>query len=127
MAVRLSALRASQALLPRNIIILMFLVLTSVRGRVNPRATVQLEGFGKLKELNDIGTRTRDLLDCSVAPQACKLLYDCFPEDTTYGILVREMVYANYLALIRTVRIVIRNITILGFGGPCEVILFLEP
>jgi hypothetical protein len=44
MAVRLSALRTSRTLLPRNIIILMFLVLISVRGWV-----VRPEGLGKFK------------------------------------------------------------------------------
>jgi nitrate reductase gamma subunit len=39
MAVRLSAQRTRRALLPRNIVIFMFLVLISVRGRVNTRAS----------------------------------------------------------------------------------------
>jgi hypothetical protein len=38
MAVSLLALRTRRTLLPRNIIIFVFLVLISVRGLVNPRA-----------------------------------------------------------------------------------------
>jgi hypothetical protein len=49
MAVRLSALRVSRALLPRNIY-----VLISVRDCVNPGAIVRLEGLCKLKKFNDI-------------------------------------------------------------------------
>jgi hypothetical protein len=49
MAVRLSALRTGCALLHRNIIILL-LVLISVTDRVNPRAIVRPEGIGKLKK-----------------------------------------------------------------------------
>jgi hypothetical protein len=44
MAVRLSALCAGRALPPGR-----FLVLISVRGCVDPRAIVQLEGLGQLK------------------------------------------------------------------------------
>jgi hypothetical protein len=43
MVVRLSALCIRRTLLPRNIIIFMFLVLISVRGRVNPRAYYFME------------------------------------------------------------------------------------
>jgi hypothetical protein len=45
MAVRLSALRTRRTLLPRNIIISMFLVLIYVTGLVRP------EGLGKFKNL----------------------------------------------------------------------------
>jgi hypothetical protein len=35
---------------------------------------VRLEGLGKLKKFNDIGTRTRDHLACSIVPQPTMLL-----------------------------------------------------
>jgi hypothetical protein len=44
MTVRLSTLRAGRHLPPGR-----FLVLISVRGRVDPRATVRQEGLGQLK------------------------------------------------------------------------------
>jgi hypothetical protein len=70
MAVRLSALRAGYPL-PLGI----FLVLISVRGWVDPKAIVWLEGLSKLKKkFNDlVGTRTRDLLICSIVPQPTTL------------------------------------------------------
>jgi hypothetical protein len=68
MAVRLSALSACRPLPPGR-----FPVLISVRGWVDPRAILQLEGLGKLKKSNDIGTRTRDLPACSIVPQPTTL------------------------------------------------------
>jgi hypothetical protein len=44
MAISLSALHAGLRLPPER-----FLVLTAVRGRVDPRVTVRLEGLGQLK------------------------------------------------------------------------------
>jgi hypothetical protein len=68
MAVRLSALCTGRPLCPGR-----FLVLISVRGRVDPRAIVRLKRLGKLKKITLIGTRTRDLPACSMVPQPTTL------------------------------------------------------
>jgi hypothetical protein len=69
MAVRLSALYVGHPNYPRR-----FLLLVSIRGRVDPRAIVQLEGLGELKKANDlIGNRIPDFLACSIVPKPTTL------------------------------------------------------
>jgi hypothetical protein len=49
-------------------------VLISLRGLVDPRVIVRLEGLGKLKKSNDlIGIRTRDLPACNIVLEATAL------------------------------------------------------
>jgi hypothetical protein len=65
MAVRLSALRADRPL-PQGT----FLVLISVRGWVDPRSIVRLEGLGQLKNpMTSSGIEPA----CSIAPQPTTL------------------------------------------------------
>jgi hypothetical protein len=69
MAVTLSTLPAGCPLPPWR-----FLVLISVRGWVDPRAIVLLEGLGQLKKSkNLIGNWNRDLPACSIVPQRTTL------------------------------------------------------
>jgi hypothetical protein len=64
MVTSLSALRTGRALLARNIIFLI-LVLISVTG-CEPQGLVRLEGLGELKIfIHPIGSQTRDLPACN--------------------------------------------------------------
>jgi hypothetical protein len=51
MAVGLLALRTGRTLLPRNIIIFMFVVLISVKRLSKPQGLVRPDGLGKFKKL----------------------------------------------------------------------------
>jgi hypothetical protein len=65
MAVRLPAIRVRHPY-PQE----QFLVLVYVRGWVDSRAIVRLQGLGKSKNSNDlIGNRARNLPACSIVPQ----------------------------------------------------------
>jgi hypothetical protein len=68
MAVSLSALRAGQSSHQGR-----FLVLVSVRGLVDPRAIVRLQGLRQLKNPITSGIRNRDLPACSIVPQPTML------------------------------------------------------
>jgi hypothetical protein len=69
MAVKFSALRAGRPFLPGR-----FLTLIYVRGRVDPRAIVVLEGLDQLKKSSNlIGIRTLNLPACSIVPQPSTL------------------------------------------------------
>jgi hypothetical protein len=68
MAVKLSALRVGLPLPSRKIP-----GTHSVRGCVDPRAIVRLEGLGQLKKPHLTGTRSRDLPACGVVLQPTTL------------------------------------------------------
>jgi hypothetical protein len=72
MAVRLSAICAGRALLPRNFFSVPD---THFCQRLSkPQGLMRLEGLVKLKKFNSLlGTRTRDLPTCSLVPQQITL------------------------------------------------------
>jgi hypothetical protein len=75
MAARLSPLLAGRFLPPGR-----FLVLISVRGWVDSRAIVRLEGLGTLKIYTSSGTRPGDLPACRIVPEPTTL-----PRAPIYG------------------------------------------
>jgi hypothetical protein len=91
--VKLSALRADRALLPRNIFWYSFLL----QGESTPKAIVQLEGLGQLKKCNDlIGTRTRDLSACNIAPRTTMLLCPPYGKDILH-LKFRKIIFKLFL------------------------------
>jgi hypothetical protein len=73
MVVRLSALCAGRPLPPGR-----FLVLIFVRGWVDLKSIMRLEGLGKLRKSDDFtGNWTCDLPACSIVPQPTMLLHWC--------------------------------------------------
>jgi hypothetical protein len=64
MAVKLSALRPGRSLPPGR-----FLVLISARGRVDPKATLRLEGLGQLKN---------QMTSSGIESAAIRLVAQCF-------------------------------------------------
>jgi hypothetical protein len=98
------AMRLSTIGVGRSLALGRFLVLTSVRGRVDPRVIVRLEGLGKLKISNDfIGNRTRDLPAGSIVPEPralspklCVLKYkDDGALDKSRTIMSRNIIFVS--------------------------------
>jgi hypothetical protein len=44
-------------------------------------------------------------------------MYHYFPEDTTHGVIFRDMILINYLNLNKIIRAIFEKITILYFGA----------
>jgi hypothetical protein len=70
-----------------------FLVLISVKGWVEPRTIVRLEGFGKFKKITSSGTRAGDLPACSIVPQPTMLPRS--PEQIQTGIKLSNKIPLN--------------------------------